>query len=286
MDKVVVDDWREAQSGRFGALRRHVDTGRLSAASLHAELGQIVTGRRPGRERDDERILFWHRGLAILDIAVGPGHPAPGRAAGRRDDAAVPVVMAAGRDHRGRRRGSRADPGRGRRPAGQHRAGHAGRGRAAARRGPAGAGRRAAGVRREHGHGGAVVGAADRAAAAFAPAQPDAGPGDGRPAVAGRGRGPGGHHRPAGDVPVRRRRRIGRAVPAAGRLPQPRHRARRAPRRRRRGRARSCSWPTRSGPWPASAGCCGRTGPWSRRARRCARPGSASSRSARRRASR
>ena len=71
MDKVVVDDWREAQSGRFGALRRHVDTGRLSAASLHAELGQIVTGRRPGRERDDERILLWHRGLAILDIAVG-----------------------------------------------------------------------------------------------------------------------------------------------------------------------------------------------------------------------
>jgi ornithine cyclodeaminase/alanine dehydrogenase-like protein (mu-crystallin family) len=71
MDKVVVDDWREAQSGRFGALRRHVDTGRLSAASLHAELGQIVAGARPGRERDDERILFWHRGLAILDIAVG-----------------------------------------------------------------------------------------------------------------------------------------------------------------------------------------------------------------------
>ena len=71
MDKVIVDDWREAQSGRFGALRRHVDTGRLSAASLHAELGQVVTGRRPGRERSDERILLWHRGLAILDIAVG-----------------------------------------------------------------------------------------------------------------------------------------------------------------------------------------------------------------------
>jgi alanine dehydrogenase len=71
MDKVVVDDWREAQSGRFGALRRHVDTGRLSATSLYAELGQIVNGTRPGREHDDERILFWHRGLAILDIAVG-----------------------------------------------------------------------------------------------------------------------------------------------------------------------------------------------------------------------
>ena len=71
MDKVVVDDWREAQSGRFGALRRHVDSGRLSAASLYAELGQIVTGRLPGREGSDERTLLWHRGLAILDIAVG-----------------------------------------------------------------------------------------------------------------------------------------------------------------------------------------------------------------------
>jgi alanine dehydrogenase len=71
IDKVVVDDWREAQSGRFGALRPHVDSGRLTAASLYAELGQIVTGRLPGRESSQERILLWHRGLAILDIAVG-----------------------------------------------------------------------------------------------------------------------------------------------------------------------------------------------------------------------
>ena len=71
MDKVVVDDWREAQSGRFGALRRHVDTGRLSPQTLHAELGQIVAGQRPGREHPGERILFWHRGLSILDVAVG-----------------------------------------------------------------------------------------------------------------------------------------------------------------------------------------------------------------------
>ena len=70
MDKVVVDDWREAQSGRFGALRAHVDTGRLSAQSLYAELGQVVAGEKPGRERDDERILLWHRGLSVLDVAV------------------------------------------------------------------------------------------------------------------------------------------------------------------------------------------------------------------------
>jgi len=70
IDKVVVDDWREAQAGRFGSLRAHVDTGRLSQQSLYAELGQIVDGQLPGRQSDDERILFWHRGLSILDVAV------------------------------------------------------------------------------------------------------------------------------------------------------------------------------------------------------------------------
>jgi alanine dehydrogenase len=70
MDKVLVDDWREAQSGRFGALRAHVDSGRLSAESLYAELGQVVSGAKAGRESADERILLWHRGLSVLDVAV------------------------------------------------------------------------------------------------------------------------------------------------------------------------------------------------------------------------
>jgi alanine dehydrogenase len=71
MDKVVVDDWGQARSGSFGALRAHVDTGRLDEETLHAELCQIVVGDRPGRESDDERILFWHRGLSLSDIALG-----------------------------------------------------------------------------------------------------------------------------------------------------------------------------------------------------------------------
>lgn len=71
MDKIVVDDWGQARAGRFGALRAHVDTGRLSEKTLHAELCQIVVGDRPGRESDDERILFWHRGLSLSDIALG-----------------------------------------------------------------------------------------------------------------------------------------------------------------------------------------------------------------------
>jgi ornithine cyclodeaminase len=72
MDKVVVDDWSQCRKGLpFGALRQHVDSERITAETLHAELGQIVAGRRPGREHADETILFWHRGLSLSDIALG-----------------------------------------------------------------------------------------------------------------------------------------------------------------------------------------------------------------------
>lgn len=71
MDKMVVDDWGQCKGGKFGALRAHVEAGKLSAETLHAELGQIVAGARPGRQNDDETILFWHRGLSLSDIALG-----------------------------------------------------------------------------------------------------------------------------------------------------------------------------------------------------------------------
>jgi len=70
MDKIVMDDWGQAH-GIFGALRAHVDSGKLTEKTLHAELGQIVAGVKPGRESADETILFWHRGLSLSDIALG-----------------------------------------------------------------------------------------------------------------------------------------------------------------------------------------------------------------------
>ncbi len=70
MDKIVVDDWGQAGAGPLGSLRAHVDTGRLTRDLLHAEIGEIVCGARPGRERSDETCLFWHRGLSICDLAV------------------------------------------------------------------------------------------------------------------------------------------------------------------------------------------------------------------------
>jgi ornithine cyclodeaminase len=69
--KVVVDDWGQAATGKFGSLRAHVDAGILTRETLHAELGEIVAGLRPGRETADETIVFWHRGLSLSDIALG-----------------------------------------------------------------------------------------------------------------------------------------------------------------------------------------------------------------------
>jgi len=83
MDKIVVDDWGQCRKGLpFGALRQHVDQDKLTEQTLHAELGQIVAGAKPGRERDDETILFWHRGLSLSDIALGHAMLAKGRRLG------------------------------------------------------------------------------------------------------------------------------------------------------------------------------------------------------------
>jgi alanine dehydrogenase len=72
MSKVVVDDWGQCRKGLpYGALRQHVDSDKLTEHTLHAELGQIVAGVKPGRENEYETILFWHRGLSLSDIALG-----------------------------------------------------------------------------------------------------------------------------------------------------------------------------------------------------------------------
>jgi ornithine cyclodeaminase len=71
MSKLVVDDWGQCKGGPYGALREHVNAGKLSETTLYAEMGQIVAGLKPGRESENETILFWHRGLSLSDIALG-----------------------------------------------------------------------------------------------------------------------------------------------------------------------------------------------------------------------
>ena len=67
-DKVVVDDWE--QCNREGKVIHQLTTeGSFSRERLHAELGQVVIGERPGRQGDDEVILLNAMGMAVIDVA-------------------------------------------------------------------------------------------------------------------------------------------------------------------------------------------------------------------------
>lgn len=66
-DKVVVDDWEQSNREKK-IINQLVLEGRFSRERLHAELGEIVIGTRPGRENDDEIILLNPMGMALDDI--------------------------------------------------------------------------------------------------------------------------------------------------------------------------------------------------------------------------
>jgi ornithine cyclodeaminase len=68
VDMLVVDDWAQCRMG--GQLHELIAAGSLREEHVHAEIGQIVAGSKPGRRRPDERILFWHRGFAVSDIVL------------------------------------------------------------------------------------------------------------------------------------------------------------------------------------------------------------------------
>lgn len=67
-DKVVVDDWSQSNREKK-TIHQLVQDGLFSHEQLHAELGQLVTGEKVGREHDDEIILLNPMGMAIEDIA-------------------------------------------------------------------------------------------------------------------------------------------------------------------------------------------------------------------------
>lgn len=67
-DKVLVDDWSQANREKK-TINQLVLEGRFSREALHAELGELLTGARPGRENDDEIILLNPMGMAIEDIS-------------------------------------------------------------------------------------------------------------------------------------------------------------------------------------------------------------------------
>ena len=66
--KVVTDLTSQAQV--MGDLHHAIDAGAMAAAAVHAELGEIVAGRKPGRADASEITVFDSTGVAIQDVAA------------------------------------------------------------------------------------------------------------------------------------------------------------------------------------------------------------------------
>ncbi len=66
--KVVVDSLE--QCAVIGDLKLALQRGLMTKAAVHAELGEVIAGRKPGREAADEIIVFDSTGTALQDVAA------------------------------------------------------------------------------------------------------------------------------------------------------------------------------------------------------------------------
>jgi alanine dehydrogenase len=65
--KIVVD--LLGQAATMGDLHHAIDAGAMTTSDVHAELADVIIGRKPGRTAADEVIVFDSTGTAIQDVA-------------------------------------------------------------------------------------------------------------------------------------------------------------------------------------------------------------------------
>ena len=68
-DKIVCDDW-ETVKHRTQTLSRMYKDGQLSDEDIYADLVEVVSGAKEGRETPEERAYFNAVGLAYVDVAI------------------------------------------------------------------------------------------------------------------------------------------------------------------------------------------------------------------------
>ena len=71
------------QCAEIGELQHALAAGLMTRAQVHAELGDVVAGRRPGRTQRDEITIFDSSGTALQDVAAAIAVYEKARAAGR-----------------------------------------------------------------------------------------------------------------------------------------------------------------------------------------------------------
>jgi len=92
-----VVDFKEQALLEAGDLRDALKSGAISAEAIDTELGEVVTGRKPGRQGDRDITLFKSVGMAIQDVATAAFAYQQALASGvgtqiEMDGAAMPLV--------------------------------------------------------------------------------------------------------------------------------------------------------------------------------------------------
>lgn len=68
--KIVCDSWDVVKHRGIMTPALMYERGLLRDEDIHASLGEIVLGRKPGRENDRERIHLAHMGMGVDDVAL------------------------------------------------------------------------------------------------------------------------------------------------------------------------------------------------------------------------
>jgi len=66
--RIVIDNWRQASHS--GEINVALSKGIISKDDIYADIGQIVTGKKPARDSDEQITIFDSTGLAIQDISA------------------------------------------------------------------------------------------------------------------------------------------------------------------------------------------------------------------------
>ncbi|MBW8012046.1 MAG: ornithine cyclodeaminase [Chloroflexi bacterium] len=70
-DILVVDDWEAVLHRETPILAKMFLAGELSRTDIHANIGEIILGKKNGRQTDTERIFYAPIGMGSEDVAVG-----------------------------------------------------------------------------------------------------------------------------------------------------------------------------------------------------------------------
>jgi ornithine cyclodeaminase/alanine dehydrogenase-like protein (mu-crystallin family) len=67
MARVVTD--LTVQAAHMGELQHALAAGMMGIGEVHAELGELIAGRKPGRSSPEEIFVFDSTGTALQDVA-------------------------------------------------------------------------------------------------------------------------------------------------------------------------------------------------------------------------